>query len=49
MQEEVINDFHAPKLDLLGILPVLLRNCAPVDKSTLSKAKQIFGTEKFSM
>lgn len=45
MQEEVINQFHAPKLDLLGILPVLLKNGAPVDKSTLTKAKNIFGEE----
>jgi len=45
MQDEVINDFQAPRLDLLGILPVLLKNGAPVDKSTLSKAKKIFGSE----
>ncbi len=45
MQDEVINEFHAPKLDLLGILPVLLKNGAPVDKSTLKKAIQIFGQE----
>jgi len=45
MQEEVINEFNAPKLDLLGILPVLLKNGAPVDKSTLSKANEIFGEE----
>lgn len=45
MQEEVIDEFHAPRLDLLGILPVLLKNGAPVDKSTLDKAKKIFGPE----
>lgn len=45
MQEELINEFHAPRLDLLGILPVLLKNGAPVDESTLSKAKEIFGPE----
>lgn len=45
MQEEVINEFHAPRLDLLGILPVLLKNGAPVDKSTLDKAQKIFGLE----
>ncbi|RHW45297.1 ParA family protein [Bombilactobacillus bombi] len=45
MQEEVINEFQAPRLDLLGILPVLLKNGAPVDESTLTKAQEIFGKE----
>lgn len=45
MQDQIINEFHAPTLDLLGILPVLLKNGAPVDRSTLSKAVDIFGEE----
>lgn len=45
MQDQIINEFHAPTLDLLGILPVLLKNGAPVDKSTLAKAIDIFGKE----
>lgn len=45
MQDQIINEFKAPRLDLLGILPVLLKNGAPVDKSTLKKAEDIFGKE----
>ncbi|EEI18288.1 hypothetical protein HMPREF0497_2923 [Lentilactobacillus buchneri ATCC 11577] len=45
LQETLINQFHAPTLDVLGILPVLLRNGAPVDISTLSKAEKMFGKE----
>lgn len=45
MQEQLIDEFNAPRLDLLGILPVLLKNGAPVDKSTLAKAKELFGEE----
>lgn len=43
IQNEVIDTFHAPTLDVLGILPVLLKNGAPVDVSTLEAAKEIFG------
>lgn len=43
IQTEVIDTFHAPTLDVLGILPVLLKNGAPVDVSTLEAAKEIFG------
>lgn len=45
MQEQLINEFNAPTLDFLGVLPVLLKNGAPVDKSTLTKATEIFGNE----
>lgn len=45
LQETLINQFHAPTLDVLGILPVLLKNGAPVDISTLSKAEKMFGKE----
>ena len=41
MQEQVIDTFKAPTLDLIGILPVLLKNGAPVDNSTLEVAKEL--------
>ena len=43
IQDEVIDRFHAPTLDVLGILPVLLKNGAPVDIQTLEAALEIFG------
>lgn len=45
IQNEVINTFNAPTLEVLGILPVLLKNNAPVDNSTLESAYKIFGKE----
>ena len=45
IQEQVIDQFGAPTLEVLGILPVLLKNGAPVDNSTLQTAHEIFGTE----
>lgn len=45
IQNEVIDTFQAPTLDVLGILPVLLKNGAPVDVSTLEAASDIFGEE----
>ncbi|MYV16441.1 ParA family protein [Furfurilactobacillus milii] len=45
MQNQVVNDFHAPRLQVLGILPVLLKNGAPIDKSTLTHAIEEFGEE----
>lgn len=45
IQSEVIDTFHAPTLDVLGILPVLLKNGAPVDVSTLEAANEIFGSD----
>ncbi|WP_429971911.1 ParA family protein (plasmid) [Fructilactobacillus sp. Tb1] len=45
IQNEVINTFDAPTLEVLGILPVLLKNNAPVDNSTLESAYKIFGEE----
>jgi len=44
IQEEVINNFQAPRLEVLGILAVLLKNGAPVDMATLENAKTIFGS-----
>lgn len=43
IQDEVIDNFQAPRLDVLGILPVLLKNGAPVDVNTLEEAISIFG------
>lgn len=45
IQNEVINEYHAPTLEILGILPVLLKNGAPVDMTTLENAKEVFGKE----
>lgn len=43
IQNEVINTYKAPTLEILGILPVLLKNGAPVDIATLENAKEVFG------
>ncbi|WP_338754645.1 ParA family protein [Leuconostoc mesenteroides] len=45
IQNDVIDKFNAPNLDVLGVLPVLLKNGAPVDISTLENAKEEFGEE----
>lgn len=45
IQDEVIDTFKAPTLDVLGVLPVLLKNNAPVDLSTLEVAKEKFGDD----
>lgn len=45
IQEQVIDEYKAPRLNLLGILPVLLKNGAPVDKSTLETAESEFGKD----
>lgn len=45
IQEQVVDEYKAPRLNLLGILPVLLKNGAPVDKSTLNVAIEEFGEE----
>lgn len=36
-------DDYAADMDIIGILPVLLKNGAPVDISTLENAKEMFG------
>ncbi|MHA6599909.1 hypothetical protein [Lactobacillus gasseri] len=43
MQKEVIDTYHAPRLDLVGILPVLIQPGAPVDNLTLQNAVEEFG------
>lgn len=40
----LIDDYGA-NLDIIGILPVLLKNGAAVDLATLENAKEIFGEE----
>lgn len=45
MQTQIIDVYEAPKLQFLGILPVLLKNGSPVDKSTLQIAEERFGKE----
>lgn len=45
IQDNVINEYAAPTLDILGILPVLLKNGAPVDTSTLESARNTFGSD----
>ena len=45
LQEYVIDAYKAPRLDLIGILPVLIKNNAPVDDYTLTSAKEAFGEE----
>lgn len=47
IQDTIIDDYEAPRLDVLGILPVLLKNGAPVDISTLDAAKSELGSENF--
>lgn len=42
--QSLIDDYDAD-LDIVGILPVLLKNGAAVDLSTLESAKEIFGEE----
>ena len=42
--QSLIDDYDA-HLDIVGILPVLLKNGAPVDMATLDSAREIFGAE----
>ncbi|MFP3386322.1 ParA family protein, partial [Tritonibacter sp. SIMBA_163] len=42
--QSLIDDYGA-NLDIIGILPVLLKNGAAVDLATLENAKEIFGEE----
>ncbi|GLB47625.1 copy number control protein [Philodulcilactobacillus myokoensis] len=45
LQDYVIDKYKAPRLDLVGILPVLMQGRAPVDKLTLENAIKKFGKE----
>lgn len=42
--QELVDNYDAD-FDVLGILPVLLKNNAPVDLATLENAKNIFGED----
>lgn len=43
MQDEVINTYNAPRLELIGILAVLMQAGAPVDEATIINATETFG------
>lgn len=43
IQNDVIDDFGAPRLEIIGILPVLMQAKAPVDELTLQSAIDEFG------
>lgn len=43
MQDDLIDKYHAPSLDVAGILAVLITPRAPVDQITLVKAADYFG------
>lgn len=45
LQEYIIDTYGAPRLELIGILPVLMQGNAPVDKYTLKGAISEFGKE----
>ena len=45
IQEEVIDEYQAPRLELVGILAVLLQAGAPVDEATVANAISEFGEE----
>lgn len=42
--QSLIDDYNA-ELDIIGILPVILKNGAAVDLATLENAKEVFGEE----
>lgn len=42
LQHTVIDEFKAPRIDLIGILPVLMQGKAPVDEYTLNAAIERF-------
>lgn len=43
IQEEVVNTYGAPRLELIGILAVLMQAGAPVDEATIVNATEEFG------
>lgn len=45
IQEQVIDVYKAPRLDILGILAVLMQTNAPVDEASLTAAFEEFGNE----
>lgn len=45
IQHEVIDEYKAPRLEIVGILPVLMQAGAPVDEATMINATELFGEE----
>lgn len=45
IQEDIVDTYKAPTLDVIGILAVLLQAGAPVDVSTMKNAIKYFGEE----
>lgn len=43
IQDEVINTYGAPRLELIGILAVLMQAGAPVDEATIVNDTESFG------
>lgn len=45
IQNEVVNNYQAPRLEIVGILAVLLQAGAPVDEATVANAIEEFGEQ----
>ncbi|MCT6891238.1 MAG: AAA family ATPase [Lactobacillus sp.] len=45
IQDEIINNYQAPRLEIVGILAVLMQAGAPVDEATVQNAIDEFGQE----
>ena len=45
IQDEIINKYQAPRLEIVGILAVLMQAGAPVDEATVQNAIDEFGEE----
>ncbi len=45
IQHDIVNTYKAPRLDVIGILTVLIQAGAPVDETTVNNAIKYFGSE----
>lgn len=45
IQNDIVDTYKAPRLDVVGILPVLIQAGAPVDETTMANAIDYFGKE----
>ncbi len=45
IQDDIVDTYKAPRLDVVGILPVLIQAGAPVDETTMANAIDYFGKE----
>jgi chromosome partitioning protein len=45
IQDDIVNTYKAPTLDVIGILAVLIQAGAPVDETTMKNAVDYFGQE----